>query len=52
MIVTALASPITYEQKSPNNKKGRDLVLALDSSGSMGESGFNAEKKNCESLML
>ena len=45
MIVTALASPITYEQKSPNNKKGRDLVLALDSSGSMGESGFNAEKK-------
>ena len=46
MIVTALASPITYEQKSPNNRKGRDLVIALDSSGSMGESGFNNEKKD------
>ena len=45
MIVIALASPITYEQKSPNNKKGRDLVIAIDSSGSMGESGFNNEKK-------
>ena len=45
MIVTALATPITYEQKSPSNKKGRDLVLALDASGSMGESGFDAEKK-------
>jgi Ca-activated chloride channel family protein len=45
MIVTALASPISYEQKSQNNKKGRDLVLALDTSGSMGESGFNTEKK-------
>ena len=46
MIVTALASPISYEQKSPNNRKGRDLVIALDSSGSMGESGFNNEKKD------
>lgn len=44
-IVTALASPITYEQKSPNHRKGRDLVIALDTSGSMGESGYDQEQK-------
>ncbi len=43
-IVIALASPITYEQKSPNHRKGRDLVIALDTSGSMGESGYDEEK--------
>jgi Ca-activated chloride channel family protein len=46
MMVSALASPITYEQKSPNNRKGRDLVIVLDSSGSMGESGYSAEKSD------
>ena len=44
LLVTALASPITYEQKSPNHRKGRDLVIALDTSGSMGESGYDKEK--------
>ena len=44
LFVTALASPITYEQKSPNHRKGRDLVIVLDSSGSMGESGYNNEE--------
>jgi len=43
-IITALASPITYEQKSPNHRKGRDLVIVLDSSGSMAESGYNNEE--------
>jgi len=43
-ILCALASPITYEQKSPNHKKGRDLIIALDTSGSMGESGYDDEK--------
>ena len=46
MIVTALASPITYSQKSSNHRKGRDLVIALDSSGSMGESGYDDENKD------
>lgn len=45
LLVTALASPITYEQKSPNHRKGRDLVIALDTSGSMGESGYDKETK-------
>lgn len=45
-IITALASPISYKQKSPNHRKGRDLVIVLDTSGSMGESGYNAEQKS------
>ena len=45
LLVTALSSPITYEQKSPNHRKGRDLVIALDTSGSMGESGYDKETK-------
>jgi Ca-activated chloride channel family protein len=45
LFIVALASPITYESKSPNHRKGRDLVLVLDTSGSMGESGYDNEKK-------
>lgn len=41
--MTALASPISYEQKSPNHRKGRDLVIAIDTSGSMGESRYDKE---------
>ena len=44
LLVTALASPISYEQKSANKRKGRDLVFVLDTSGSMAESGFNKDK--------
>jgi Ca-activated chloride channel family protein len=44
-MIVALASPIWYEQKSPNKKKGRDLVLVLDTSGSMSQSGFDKENK-------
>ncbi|MDA3945808.1 MAG: VWA domain-containing protein [Helicobacteraceae bacterium] len=53
LLVTALANPISYEQKSSNKKKGRDLVFALDTSGSMGESNFdkeNPDKKKLEVL--
>jgi len=45
LIITALAMPITYEQKSPNHRKGRDLIITLDTSGSMGESGYDKETK-------
>ncbi len=41
--IISLASPITYKQKSPNHRKGRDLVIVLDTSGSMGESGYDKE---------
>jgi len=45
LLVTALASPIIYDQKSSHDRKGRDLVFVLDASGSMGESGFDAEER-------
>ncbi len=43
LLVTALASPISYDSKSSQQRKGRDLVFALDTSGSMDESGYAAE---------
>jgi len=46
LLVTALASPISYDSKLSNSRKGRDLVFALDTSGSMGESGYSQEKKS------
>jgi Ca-activated chloride channel family protein len=41
LLVLALASPFTYTSKANSGKKGRDLVLLLDTSGSMAERGFN-----------
>ena len=45
LLVTALASPISYDQKTSSKRKGRDLVFALDTSGSMAESGFDEKEK-------
>ncbi len=42
-MVIALASPFYYSSKSSSDRKGRDLVLVLDTSGSMAERGFNKE---------
>lgn len=53
LLATALASPISYERKFSDQRKGRDLVFALDASGSMAESGFdkeNAQKKKFDIL--
>ncbi|BCD63108.1 hypothetical protein NitYY0826_C1998 [Nitratiruptor sp. YY08-26] len=36
LFITALASPFTYLAFAKSGKKGRDLVLAIDASGSMG----------------
>ncbi len=36
----ALASPIVVDRAHPLNREGRDIVLALDASGSMNASGF------------
>jgi len=41
LLVFALASPYYYDNQVVTQKKGRDLVLILDTSGSMGERGFN-----------
>ena len=45
LLITALASPISYDSKLSNHRKGRDLIFTLDTSGSMGESGYSAEQK-------
>jgi len=43
LMITSLASPIIYDQKTSSKRKGRDLVFVLDTSGSMAESGFDTE---------
>ena len=45
LLVTALASPISYDSKTSQERKGRDLVFALDTSGSMNESGYSSEER-------
>jgi len=45
LMVTALAEPFVYQQRSSHQRKGRDLILALDASGSMGESGFDTKDR-------
>lgn len=41
LMVFALAKPFVYDSIDNTYKKGRDLILALDSSGSMAQRGFN-----------
>ncbi len=41
LLVIALAKPFVYDAAGGRHKKGRDLVLAIDASGSMAQSGFN-----------
>jgi len=45
LMVIALARPLLYEGATSEHRKGRDLVLALDASGSMGESGFDPKNR-------
>ena len=50
--ITALASPISYDAKLQNKRKGRDLVFVLDTSGSMGESRFSKESPQISKFSL
>ena len=43
LMVIALAKPFVYDAQLSLNKKGRDLIVALDASGSMAQSGFDAK---------
>ena len=45
LLVTALAKPIVYDNESSQNRKGRDLILAIDASGSMAQSGFDEKNR-------
>jgi len=45
LMVFALAKPFVYDASSVQHKKGRDLILAIDASGSMAQSGFHAKDR-------
>lgn len=45
LMVFALAKPLVYDTSGNQHKKGRDLILALDASGSMGQSGFDGKER-------
>jgi len=45
LMVFALAKPFVYDASNTQHKKGRDLVLAIDASGSMAQSGFDAKNR-------
>ncbi len=46
LLVTAIASPILIDHRHPDNRNGYDLVLCIDSSGSMGDAGFDTKAGN------
>jgi Ca-activated chloride channel family protein len=52
LLVTALASPISYDSKSSQQRKGRDLVFVLDTSGSMDESGYSADNTQASKFLI
>ena len=45
LMVFTLAKPFVYDANSNQHRKGRDLILTLDASGSMGQSGFDTNNR-------
>lgn len=45
LMIFALAKPFVYDAKANQHKKGRDLILAIDASGSMAQSGFDGKDR-------
>ncbi len=45
LFIIALAKPFVYDSIDNNHKKGRDLILTIDASGSMGGRGFNIDDR-------
>lgn len=43
LLCIALSSPIVVDKLNPLNRHGKDIVLAIDASGSMNASGFDME---------
>ena len=48
LLCIALASPIVIDKFNPLNREGKDIVLAIDASGSMNSSGFIKENEDFE----
>jgi Ca-activated chloride channel family protein len=46
----ALASPIVVDRDNSYNREGKDIVLAIDASGSMNSSGFDDESNDGKRL--
>ena len=45
LMVIALAKPFLYNNTEGQHKRGRDLVLTIDASGSMAQSGFDTKDR-------
>jgi Ca-activated chloride channel family protein len=45
LMLFVLAKPFIFDATHTAQKKGRDLILVLDASGSMGQSGFNVKDR-------
>ena len=45
LMILGLAKPFVYDASDNQHRKGRDLILALDASGSMGQSGFDTKDR-------
>ncbi|MFT7823325.1 MAG: VWA domain-containing protein [Sulfurimonas sp.] len=45
LMVIGMAEPSLYDPGSGNTKRGRDLALVLDASGSMAQSGFHTKNR-------
>jgi len=43
LLLIALASPIVVDKSNPLNRHGKEIVLAIDASGSMNASGFDVD---------
>ncbi len=48
----ALASPIIVDKLNPLNRHGKDIVIAIDASGSMNSSGYDVEDEVSEGVRL
>lgn len=46
LLLLALASPVLIDRSNPLNRRGIDIVLALDASGSMRASGLSEERES------
>ena len=52
LLCIALASPIIVDKTNPLNRYGKDIVLAIDASGSMNASGFDVDDTLSQGLRL
>ncbi len=52
LLSIALTSPIIVDKLSPHNRDGKDILLAIDASGSMNSSGYDKEDDVSEGKRL